>query len=681
MKKINIHKVLVSMLFCMGLTLVSCDDDKDIFQISENLAPTTITPSTSTITITEDDLRNPMLSLSYESVGPLVVNGEETNAGVYILQSSLDKNFSNEKTSNTVMSDTKGANTHTLTGMQLNILALNNGIEGGETGTMYFRIVHAISSTNFLNAAYSDPITVTITTYKIKFVWFMLAGAEKTVDNAVDSLYSANEDGVYTGFISANAWFNWTGWDMFENAWGSCKDENWQFCKIISRKTVSTESEDTQLHQWMTANEGCCFVTVDTKAGEVEYKYVKDLSFSGDVEGTFLFDDKKCQYTTVITTTADNQNINISGNTLTYNSQTGQESAAEKKDEKGIPGTISLTGANGIITIGEGEINIPKAGSYKLVIDLDNSSKYTYKLEDLSNAVIYPEKVTAVVGETKVELKPEIEFGLASGVYTGKIVATSKTASFVYSDGKDYEISIVDADGNDLSELKLNASYNIKVDIKDKKAIFEIRPTSLSTYEGEGTYDVLLAVYNDNGDGIFNGLYCRANATDFNFSVKDENGVVYGTNQNWSQYTITHKNPTNHLWVDLDPDNDPNIVLHPMYISFDLNEETWTATEVTNMQITGQFNSWKIEENNEKTVEFVKNNENPYIWTATITTAEEQYNPQIVFNHSWDNKLYSGANGILTPKECKDSYPTKVGTTYTVTVNFINNTVKYTEAE
>lgn len=80
-----------------------------------------------------------------------------------------------------------------------------------------------------------------------------------------------------------------------------------------------------------------------------------------------------------------------------------------------------------------------------------------------------------------------------------------------------------------------------------------------------------------------------------------------------------------------------------------------------------------------KTVEFVKNNENPYIWTATITTAEEQYNPQIVFNHSWDNKLYSGANGILTPKECKDSYPSKEGATYTVTVNFINNTVTYTE--
>lgn len=674
MKKINIHKVLVSMLFCMGLTLVSCDDDKDIFQISENLAPTTITPSTSTITITEDDLRNPMLSLSYESVGPLVVNGEETNAGVYILQSSLDKNFPNEKTSNTVMSDTKGANTHTLTGMQLNILALNGGIEGGETGTMYFRIVHAISSTNFLNAAYSDPITVTITTYKIKFVWFMLAGAEKTVDNAVDSLYSANEDGVYTGFISANAWLNWTGWDMFENAWGTCKDENWKFCKIISRKTVSTESEDTQLHQWMTANEGCCFVTVDTKAGEVEYKYVKDLSFSGDVEGTFLFDDKKCQYTTVITTTADNRNINISGNTLTYNSQTGQESAAEKKDEKGIPGTISLTGANGIITIGEGEINIPKAGYYKLVIDLDNSAKYTYKLEDLSNAVIYPGKVTVVVGETEVELNPEIESGLASGIYTGKITATATSFLFNYSDNKKYEVSVVDAEGNGLSELEIDNKYNVTVDLVNKKVTFEKInweiPTSISIYSDANLTD-MLATYYSNGDNNFSGLYYQS--VNWDFYGKDNNGIAYGV-QNWSdnnnnQFTF-FANSSNKFWIT------PNT---PLFITINAAVEgSWKATEVTNMQITGVFNGWKIGENDEERVEFVKNNENPYIWTATITTVGNEDNPQIVFNHSWDNKLYSGANGILTPKACKDSYPTKEGT-YTVTVNFINNTVTYTE--
>ncbi|MCR5456424.1 MAG: DUF5114 domain-containing protein, partial [Bacteroidales bacterium] len=673
MKKINIHKVLVSMLFCMGLTLVSCDDDKDIFQISENLAPTTITPSTSTITITEDDLRNPMLSLSYESVGPLVVNGEETNAGVYILQSSLDKNFPNEKTSNTIMSDTKGANTHTLTGMQLNILALNNGIEGGETGTMYFRIVHAISSTDFLNAAYSDPITVTITTYKIKFVWFMLAGAEKTVDNAVDSLYSANEDGVYTGFISANAWFNWTGWDMFENAWGTCKDENWQFCKIISRKTASTESEDTQLHQWMTANEGCCFVTVDTKAGEVEYKYVKDLSFSGDVEGTFLFDDKKCQYTTVITTAADNQNINISGNTLTYNSQTGEESAAGKKDEKGIPGTISLTGANGIITIGEGEINIPKAGSYKLVIDLDNSSKYTYKLEDLSNAVIYPEKVTAVVGETEVELRTEIESGLASGIYTGKITATATSFLFNYSDNKKYEVSVVDAEGNVLTELEIDNKYNVTVDLVNKKVTFEKInweiPTSISIYSDAALTD-MLATYYSNDDNKFSGLYYQNE--NWNFYGKDNNGIAYGV-QNWSannnnQFTF-FANSSDKFWID------PNT---PWFITINAAEEgSWTATEVTNMQITGAFNEWDIEGN--KKVEFQQTG-NPYIWTATITTADgDEYNPQIVFNHSWENKLYSGANGILTPKACKDSYPTKKGTTYTVTVNFINNTVTYRE--
>jgi len=676
MKKTRIYAATLSLALALGFTLTSCDDDKELFQLTEAPSVSALGASATDVVIKEENMADALLKLTFESTGKIFVNGEETNRGTYILQASLDNTFPEGKVVNTDIVDVKGANEVTLTGQQINTLTINLGMEGGATAPVYFRLAHAYSADDLKGASFSDPITVNVTSFKIYINYLLISKANETAEQAVDSLYSPNEDGIYSGFMGCNAWFGWAAWDMLGTRYatdandpstgkekGVLKDApGWPFGHLYPT------TEDGS-NMWFPGEEGCYYVTVNTNTGNVDYTLVPALNVTGDAELSLSFDGKSAQWTGILTTTKANASIKVSGETFTWNFTTGQDDGGVR--DNAVKGTLALSGEDGVLNVGDGSIVVPKAGQYLLILDLDNSAKFTYTLKDMSSVVTYPDKVIAVVGETETELQTEISGGLASGIYTGSIVAGAKTVSFKDGDGKILEVALVDASDNALSELNVDGKYTVTLDLVNKIAklseILYEKPNIVYTY-GDPELTKPLATYHTVGDGVFKGLYWQE-PDSWNFYAKDNNDVVYGVQKcednNNNQFTFFAGSTAN-FWLD------PNKSFF-LTINADM-EGTWSAMEVTSVHIVGNTIGWNFEDSNK----FTDNGDGT--WSFTTNGLNADYN-QIIINASWDYKLGAGSDNVL--RFYSDDYQIKADTddTYKVVINFKTNTISIEQAK
>jgi len=93
MKKTRIYAATLSLALALGFTLTSCDDDKELFQLTEAPSVSALGASATDVVIKEENMADALLKLTFESTGKIFVNGEETNRGTYILQASLDNTF------------------------------------------------------------------------------------------------------------------------------------------------------------------------------------------------------------------------------------------------------------------------------------------------------------------------------------------------------------------------------------------------------------------------------------------------------------------------------------------------------------------------------------------------------------------------------------------------------------
>jgi hypothetical protein len=640
-------------------TFAACESELEHYTVSAPTA-TTVTSDNSSVDVTEENTGDVLLTFSYESLGSMSDGDVSTNQGAYVLQASSSSSFENFVTK--VGSNATGKQSIKLTGEELNVMASKLGIAGGEYSDIYFRIATLYNENNYQDAKYSDPITVSVKPLKIFMHYLMLSFKSDAKEDAVDSLYSPKEDGIYKGFVKVASWWNWCAYDALGTRYATDEKDGWKFAHMYN-----TEVDGSNL--WFPGIGGCYYVTANTNDGAIEYTYIPSLTVSGGAEGSLSLAQEVCHWTGVITTTADNQNITISGKTYTFNQATGQGEAIDD----GIPteGNISFAGADGVLTVGDGSISVPKAGQYLLILDLDNSAKFTYTLKDMSSVVTYPDKVIAVVGETETELQTEISGGLASGIYTGSIVAGAKTVSFKDGDGKILEVALVDASDNALSELNVDGKYTVTLDLVNKIAklseILYEKPNIVYTY-GDPELTKPLATYHTVGDGVFKGLYWQE-PDSWNFYAKDNNDVVYGV-QKWednnnNQFTFFAGSTAN-FWLD------PNKSFF-LTINADM-EGTWSAMEVTSVHIVGNTIGWNFEDSNK----FTDNGDGT--WSFTTNGLNADYN-QIIINASWDYKLGAGSDNVL--RFYSDDYQIKADTddTYKVVINFKTNTISIEQAK
>jgi hypothetical protein len=210
--------------------------------------------------------------------------------------------------------------------------------------------------------------------------------------------------------------------------------------------------------------------------------------------------------------------------------------------------------------------------------------EWSYEFNKTSD---YPDNATVVCGDDKVKLKTVLEAGLPSGVYTGKITATASSISFEYSGDKTFDVEIVDADGNNISALEVGSDYIVELNLVDKKAILKLSLFSETLTISSIDQDKQLAVLHSDVDadgnptGVYRGFV--AFEADDHFTAVDGNGVHYGVNDDWDQFSFLFNNVEGdghrNFWTPGDAVNGL------CYAIFDIKNAKWEVYDVAALDV------------------------------------------------------------------------------------------------
>lgn len=232
---------------------------------------------------------------------------------------------------------------------------------------MFVRIASSIG--NNITPQYSNVMTFRVMPYKIDFSFASVLNADKSDSGA--KLYSPEENGIYSGFISLGAWGNWWMQENDGTVWGNINEDGKAF--VISNAT-------TAWNLWGSQHNGCRYVIVDTKKlCWMEYA-IPSVTVSGDVSGEMTYNKTDRKWTLTFTA-ADTNPVNVSfaaPDAAYYNMDTGTES--------GTATPLTFT-ENGISTDGSAAkvftITPPAAGLCTISIDFSSAENVVeYKIEE-----------------------------------------------------------------------------------------------------------------------------------------------------------------------------------------------------------------------------------------------------------------------------------------------------------
>jgi hypothetical protein len=317
-------------------------------------------------------------------------------------------------------------------------------------------------------------------------------------------------------------------------------------------------------------------------------------------------------------------------------------------------------------------MTIPEAGDWLLSIDLSGfdvdadgnilSTNYKYTIADMSGVVTYPDKVFAVVGGEETELVTEIADGLANGIYKGVVKSSEagQALTFVFSDGKEYRV--------DETTLANASTYNITLDLTSGKVLLDEVSYDFYTFSDSNCSNEI-AKYLMHSDGLAGGLFYNLDGV-WDFYLKDKDGIKYGVDDSWTQFSLIKEAANDHFWFD---------PLTPVYVEFNSAAEQWSVSKIVSINLTGEkVNGWSRDN-----TPFTYNDDGTY--SITLDIEAEDWGPQIVVvteaNQDASDwlKLSPDSNGVL--KVSGDKLPITESGKYTITVNSRTNSVSIERVE
>lgn len=651
---------MASMTLAM-LQLTACDDDIDKWKVSDLSQTVVELESADNIVISKNNMAKVVLQMSYTADGHDLYLTNDTSAsttlgqGVYTLQIAATQDFSGANTKNIDLNDPiKGTNDIVYTGKELNILAMSMGLAQGEAGKLFFRVSHGFNANDTHNVVFSKTIEIHVTPLYVNMTKATILNADKT--EVLGTLYSPSENEIYEGFLATfGGWTNFWVTDGMEQTWGNLGVDD-SFAKVDM-------ASNGAWNFWTAEPAGCIFISLNTNAGQrhISYTALTSLSASGDASANLAFDASSCKWIGTIETTKDNANIVISGKTLTNDNGTGANADAAKMGEMPFAnnGDGSLEPNIALST----PISIAKAGKYKLEISL-RERPYSFTLTDVSGIKTYPSVIVAKAGDAEARLTAEVKDGMPTGLYTGFIVNAKAGTTLSFSD----------EDGNAVGDTKVldkEVKYNITLNLADGTLSVDAVEYEVAESLGlyfDADYAWLQATFfsGTNEDGSFNGVYTGLfykDNEDWNFYGKDDNGVTFGVNDTYEQFSFINGSSRN-FWVS-------DCQKSYLY-TFSVTEAKWSETQVNSIAITGDFNNWDI-----KADRLTDNADGT--WTISdVTLIDEEWGPYLVINGDWDLKLYLASdNKSLTA--AKGQFLTMGAGTYDITVNTKANTVSLTK--
>ncbi len=572
-------------LFAVIATLIaftSCEEDGDKIYL-QSLSGNELMASTDEVKLNADVAQQIVLSFAWTDQ-TIAISDENVGTAVKVvtsLEASLSEDFSGtvSRTETTSLS-------HAFTGAELNTIANTIGATIGQSNAVWFRLGSA-TGTN-IPSAYSNAVQVNVTPYEMDMHTGIILDASKNATG--ETLYSANADGIYSGFMTANAWENFYMREGNGIVWGNVGDDGGGTPFVLS-------SEPTQWNMWFPNAEGCFHVTVDTKEEEWSALHVSSLVVSGLADGDIAMTFDKTNGQWLATFTADapgSRTITISGQGELFNASTGTDAGSATDI------AFAMEGENLVLaeTAGSVNVEVPQAGECTLRLNLSDPKNCTAAVEAGSAEVpvVYPSELKMISSDgTELLTLPQTgEQGKYTAIYTGlgsinfKFVdQTSDTwYGYIYTEDETNDPFKLDGSGTDLyfegGWSDSNVNYIITVDLNDMTWGFEptssAYPSSIAMYQfdknawtkGEKVID-LTQTEEGKFTGIFQGEY------GFDFMFIDENGTLYGTT--WSEDnqngTRLETSPGQPLWIY---GYDWGVSLN-ITINVDLTNMTWSYTE------------------------------------------------------------------------------------------------------
>ena len=340
-------------------TMTACEKDGDLITLS-GLENSELIATESRVTLTQETSSQIALSLAWSTNTLTISNPDMSvpNILTTILQVSTAIDFSGPLSESTESSLSKA-----YTGAELNTLAKNLGAEPGVATPLFFRLKAATG--NNMDPVYSNAVYVLVTPYQIDMSAGVILNSDQE-DTGV-TLYSADSDGEYTGFMGATGWYNFYLMEGDGTIWGNDGVSGTAF--LLS----SDDDSDKRWTCWFPEPGGCYYVDFNTNRKFWSALSIPALTISGDISGEMTFDRPNVKWTLPFTATSTTITISISGTGNLYNYTTGDAASIETPVAFAQNGeTLALADQAGDITV-----TVPEAGQYTLVIDLSDPHAWT----------------------------------------------------------------------------------------------------------------------------------------------------------------------------------------------------------------------------------------------------------------------------------------------------------------
>lgn len=362
----KLSKSIYSLAFAalVGGMLSSCNNDGDTIYVN--------TPDDAVLSGPADDI-----VLSYDNLDGLALtiywteNGDITlsdpkvqapaHANVNTIQFASDKAFSNMVEE----AVEGGVYYRQYTTRQLNNLVARIGLEGGVKAPVYVRIKSSIGAN--VEPRYSNVAVYNITPYFIDMsIGYYLAADHSETGR---TLYSPASDGVYCGFIGANGWENWWLREGNNTEWGNDGVSGTAF--VMGNSTTGLDIWNF----WYPGPSGCYYTIVDTPNAQWSALHIPELTVSGDLQGTMVYDKKANVWNYTFTAEKRTYNVSISGTGKQYDVSTATDDAAAKDTPVAFSGDCNSLSFGTTATAVS--VDVTAAGETTLVLDLSNPKQWT----------------------------------------------------------------------------------------------------------------------------------------------------------------------------------------------------------------------------------------------------------------------------------------------------------------
>lgn len=379
----TLNKIYIPALFFSALSLLSgCDNDGDTIYIADP-DPIVVAGNTSDIVLRADALNALALTLYWNDNGSLSTSDERVDVPQNVIQNTIELSSNPEFTNKVEISMAEGVYEYQFTTRDLNGYLSKLGFEAGMMAPLYIRICGKMADN--IRPQYSDVLIVNVTPYKIDTTVGLYLN---TSMEQIHELYSAEENGIYVGFIGAGSWENWWLREGDGTVWGN---------DGVSGTPFVISSASTSWNFWYPGVSGCYYTIVNTPGNEWTALLIESLSVSGDITGEMTYDRKANQWTLHVADAPSNPVINITGAGKQYNASTGTDDNAAIATQVAFGGdaahlTFSPAGNAASISLSA------SAGEFDLILDLTNPRAWTIEAGTAAPPVQGPEELLWVVG-------------------------------------------------------------------------------------------------------------------------------------------------------------------------------------------------------------------------------------------------------------------------------------------